>query len=204
MREHFATLDWLARLRFLALSLVALPACSGDEPPEAGSGQMQASQTQETAPQENPSEPDAAEPVPSNQPQQETKAATHDRLSRCDTTIAVVSPSTMPAEDEERENIGMVRPSGWRTMRYDDLVDGRHLRNCCHPIGRQFTAENATEENLVIGVRYVNVKGMLPFENEVTDYVGRTEGRGPLSRRTRLHRRRARLPGRPHGGLLAR
>lgn len=216
-----ATLDRLARLRplalaaLLALSLVALPACSGDEPSETGSGQTQASQTQAAAPQESPSEPDAVEPVPSDQPQQGTEPAAFDlsqvpaydgspyatvngnvptigeadlpaasesyapldHLGRCGAAIAVVSPSTMPTEGEERGSIGMVKPTGWHTVRYDDLVDGRYLYNRCHLIGWQLTAENANEENLVTGTRYMNTEGMLPFEDEVADYVDRTGGR---------------------------
>ncbi len=100
-----------------------------------------------------------------------------DHLGRCGAAIAVVSPSTMPAEGEERGSIGMVKPTGWHTVRYDDLVDGRYLYNRCHLIGWQLTAENANEENLVTGTRYMNTEGMLPFENEVADYVDRTGGR---------------------------
>ena len=100
-----------------------------------------------------------------------------DSLGRCGAAIAVVSPSTMPAEGEERGSIGMVKPTGWHTVRYDDLVDGRYLYNRCHLIGWQLTAENANEENLVTGTRYMNTEGMLPFENEVADYVDRTGGR---------------------------
>lgn len=100
-----------------------------------------------------------------------------DSLGRCGAAIAVVSPSTMPAEGEERGSIGMVKPTGWHTVRYDDLVDGRYLYNRCHLIGWQLTAENANEENLVTGTRYMNTEGMLPFEDEVADYVDRTGGR---------------------------
>lgn len=100
-----------------------------------------------------------------------------DSLGRCGTAIAVVSPSTMPAEGEERGSIGMIKPTGWHTVRYDDLVDGRYLYNRCHLIGWQLTAENDNERNLVTGTRYMNIEGMLPFENEVADYVNRTGGR---------------------------
>ena len=100
-----------------------------------------------------------------------------DELGRCGTATAVVGPETMPEEGEERGSIGMVKPSGWQTARYDDLVEGRYLYNRCHLIGWQLTAENANEENLVTGTRYMNTEGMLPFENEVADYVDRTGGR---------------------------
>lgn len=97
-----------------------------------------------------------------------------DDLNRCGTAEAVVSPDTMP--DEERESIGMVKPSGWHTVRYDDLVDGRYLYNRCHLIGFQLTGENANEQNLITGTRYLNVEGMLPFENDVANYVDETGG----------------------------
>ncbi len=98
-----------------------------------------------------------------------------DSLGRCGTAMAIVSLDTMPTE--ERGSIGMVRPSGWHTVRYDDLVDGKYLYNRCHLIGYQLTAENANERNLITGTRYMNVEGMLPFENEVADYVERTGNR---------------------------
>lgn len=92
-----------------------------------------------------------------------------DSLGRCGITIACVGRDLMPTED--RGSIGMIKPSGWHTVRYDDLVDGKYLYNRCHLIGYQLTGENANEKNLVTGTRYLNVTGMLPFENEVADYV---------------------------------
>lgn len=65
----------------------------------------------------------------------------------------------------------MVKPSGWHTVRYDDLVDGKYLYNRCHLIGYQLTGENANTKNLITGTRYLNIEGMLPFENMVADYV---------------------------------
>lgn len=98
-----------------------------------------------------------------------------DSLGRCGTAMAIVSPDTMPTE--ERGSIGMVKPSGWHTVRYDDLISDRYLYNRCHLIGFQLTAENANERNLITGTRYLNVEGMLPFENEVADYVEATGNR---------------------------
>ena len=65
----------------------------------------------------------------------------------------------------------MVKPTGWHTVRYDDLVDGKYLYNRCHLIGFQLTGENANTKNLITGTRYLNIDGMLPFENMVADYV---------------------------------
>ena len=95
-----------------------------------------------------------------------------DSLGRCGTAFAVVGKDLMPAE--ERGSIGMIKPAGWHTVRYDDLIDGKYLYNRCHLIGYQLTGENANEQNLITGTRYLNVEGMLPFENQVADYVRRT------------------------------
>lgn len=98
-----------------------------------------------------------------------------DSLGRCGSAMAIVSRETMPTE--ERGSIGMVKPSGWHTVRYDDLISDRYLYNRCHLIGYQLTAENANERNLITGTRYLNVEGMLPFENEVARYVESTGNR---------------------------
>ena len=71
---------------------------------------------------------------------------------------------------EKRGSIGSVKPSGWHISKYD-FVDGKYLYNRCHLIGYQLTAENANERNLITGTRYLNVEGMLPFENDVADYI---------------------------------
>ena len=96
-----------------------------------------------------------------------------DSLGRCGAAYASVGLDTMPTQD--RESISSVKPSGWQTAKYDtELVDGGYLYNRCHLIGFQLTGENANEENLITGTRYLNVEGMLPFENLVADYVKET------------------------------
>ena len=94
-----------------------------------------------------------------------------DSLGRCGTAYACISTDLMPTE--ERGSIGQVKPSGWQTVKYD-FVDGKYLYNRCHLIGYQLTAENANKENLITGTRYLNVEGMLPFENMVADYIKET------------------------------
>ena len=74
---------------------------------------------------------------------------------------------------EERGEIGSVKPSGWQTVKYD-FVDGKYLYNRCHLIGFQLAGENANTKNLITGTRYLNIEGMLPFENMVDDYVDET------------------------------
>ncbi len=95
-----------------------------------------------------------------------------DVLGRCGEVLACVGIDIMPTE--ERGSIGMVKPSGWHTVKYD-FIDGKYLYNRCHLIGYQLTGENANEKNLITGTRYMNVEGMLPFENMVADYVTETE-----------------------------
>lgn len=97
--------------------------------------------------------------------------STLDLLGRCGEAFAKVGPETMPTE--ERGAIGQVKPSGWHLVKYD-CVDGKYLYNRCHLIGYQLTGENANECNLITGTRYLNVVGMLPFENQVADYVEET------------------------------
>ena len=95
-----------------------------------------------------------------------------DSLGRCGVAFALIGTETMPTE--ERGSIGSVKPSGWHTVRYNGVVDGNYLYNRCHLIGYQLAGENANTKNLITGTRYLNVEGMLPFEDEVASYVERT------------------------------
>ncbi len=92
-----------------------------------------------------------------------------DSLGRCGVAFANICTELMPTE--ERGDIGMVKPAGWHIQRYDDLIDGKYLYNRCHLIGYQLAGENANVENLITGTRYLDVKGMLPLENQVAEYV---------------------------------
>lgn len=91
-----------------------------------------------------------------------------DMLGRCGYAMACLGQELMPTE--ERGTIGQVKPSGWQTVKYD-FVDGKFLYNRCHLIGFQLAGENANEQNLITGTRYLNTEGMLPFENEVAEYI---------------------------------
>lgn len=95
-----------------------------------------------------------------------------DELGRCGTAYACVGTDLMPTQ--ERESISEVRPTGWQSVKYDG-VDGKYLYNRCHLIGFQLSGENANEKNLITGTRYLNVDGMLPFENMIADYVKETD-----------------------------
>lgn len=94
-----------------------------------------------------------------------------DALGRCGTAFANVCLEIMPTE--ERGSIGSVKPTGWHTVKYEVIAD-RYLYNRCHLIGFQLAGENANEQNLITGTRYLNVEGMLPWENQVAEYVHET------------------------------
>lgn len=96
-----------------------------------------------------------------------------DELGRCGVAYANICHELMPTEP--RGEIGSVKPSGWHTVRYNGLVEGNYLYNRCHLIGYQLAGENANRQNLITGTRYLNTTGMLPFENQVDDYVDETD-----------------------------
>ncbi len=97
-----------------------------------------------------------------------------DSLGRCTTATACIGQDIMPTEP--RGSIGTIKPTGWNQNKYPGLVDSDppYLYNRCHLIGYQLTGENANELNLVTGTRYMNVDGMLPYENMVANYIQST------------------------------
>ncbi len=96
-----------------------------------------------------------------------------DALGRCGAALASCGKEIMPKEGEERGSISSIKPSGWVQAQYD-IVSGKYLYNRCHLIGWQLSAENANKKNLITGTKYINVEGMLPFENMVADYIKET------------------------------
>lgn len=95
-----------------------------------------------------------------------------DSLGRCQTACANIGQDLMP--EGERESISQIKPTGWKQAQYN-FIEGENLYNRCHLIGYQLTGENANEENLITGTRYMNMDGMLPFENMVADYIEETD-----------------------------
>ena len=95
-----------------------------------------------------------------------------DGLGRCTVCIACIGVDIMPTE--ERGDISTVEPSGWINAKYD-CVPGKYIYNRCHLIGFQLTGENANKQNLITGTQYLNIEGMLPFENMIADYVKETK-----------------------------
>lgn len=199
MRHMPIKLRGLTKTLLLFSLFAPLAGCGGAEATASGSaptpvsGHEVAEAVAESAPSESAGEIDIADiPEYSGSPYVEVSGnvpsftdadltspaetyAPLDPLGRCGSAMAIVSRETIPTE--ERGSIGMVKPSGWHTVRYDDLISDRYLYNRCHLIGYQLTAENANEQNLITGTRYLNVEGMLPFENEVADYVEATGNR---------------------------
>lgn len=94
-----------------------------------------------------------------------------DDLGRCDVCMASVSTDLMPTDN--RESISSVTPTGWINQKYGS-IEGKYLYNRCHLIGYQLTGENVNSRNLITGTRYLNIEGMLPFENQIDDYVEKT------------------------------
>lgn len=94
-----------------------------------------------------------------------------DNLKRAGSAFANIGVDLMPTE--KRGSIGMIKPSGWHTIKYD-IVDGKYLYNRCHLIGYQLTGENANPKNLITCTRQMNTKGMLDFENKVAEYIRST------------------------------
>lgn len=95
-----------------------------------------------------------------------------DSLGRCGVCVANIGTDIMPTE--ERGEIGNIKPTGWHTVKYSEIIEGNYLYNRCHLIGFQLAGENDNEKNLITGTRYLNMSGMLPFENMVADYVKET------------------------------
>lgn len=94
-----------------------------------------------------------------------------DSLGRCTAAFSCIGKDLMPTK--KRGEIGSVKPTGWHLAKYD-FIDGKYLYNRCHLIGYQLSGENANEKNLITGTRYLNIQGMLPFENEVAEYIKNT------------------------------
>lgn len=180
-----------AFILILMMTLLAGTGCAAQES-EQGTASEITQATQETAVTETGQTSVAVEDVPAytgapyiaiddNEPDfQESDFKTEafesyselDDLGRCGSAMANIGKELMPRQ--ERGSIGQIKPSGWKTQRYDH-VDGKYLYNRCHLIGYQLTGENANEKNLITGTREMNVEGMLPFENMVADYIKETE-----------------------------
>ncbi len=98
-----------------------------------------------------------------------------DYLGRCGVAVASLGIDLMPTED--RGQISSITPSGWEYngKSNNKKYDFGYIYNRCHLIGWQLAGEDATKENLITGTAYMNIEGMLPFENMIADYIKETE-----------------------------
>ncbi|MCI8273183.1 MAG: hypothetical protein HFJ55_03765 [Clostridia bacterium] len=111
-----------------------------------------------------------------------------DILGRSGVAFANICKEIMPKEGEERGEIGNVKDlSGWRQKRYDNIIKDKYLYNRCHLIGWQLAGENANKKNLITGTRYLNTQGMLPFENQVAEYIDNNKSNHVLYRVTPIY-----------------
>lgn len=199
MKESTSTKATIASLLFACLlSFSLLTGCSepAEETPSANNEPASQEQVEQSQQEEQPQKVDTSTytlddiPAYSGEPYveingnvpnftDEDKARSTfeeysplDYLGRCGVTFMLASEETMPTE--ERGDIGDVKPSGWHTVRYNGVVEGNYLYNRCHLLGFQLSGENANEQNLITGTRYMNTEGMLPFENHIADYIDAT------------------------------
>ncbi len=87
--------------------------------------------------------------------------------------FACLGPETLPAK--ARSGIDpAIRPSGWHSVRYDELIEDGFLYNRCHVIGYLLCGDEATPENLFTGTKHLNHELMLPYEKLVADCIAET------------------------------
>lgn len=101
-----------------------------------------------------------------------------DEYGRCGVAYANICKEIMPTKT--REDISNVKPTGWIQKKYN----GEYLYNRCHLIGHQLAGEDANKLNLITGTKYLNVVGMLPFENKVAEYIKNNKNNHVLYRVT--------------------
>jgi DNA-entry nuclease len=97
-----------------------------------------------------------------------------DELGRSGAAMACLGPETLPDKDEQRDGIGDMRPSGWHTQRYDELIEDHYLYNRCHLIGFLLCGNRTVPENFFTGTRHLNAESMLPFEIRTANYIEKT------------------------------
>ena len=97
-----------------------------------------------------------------------------DSMGRTGAAMACLGPETLPGKDEQRDRIGDIRPSGWHTQRYDELIEDRYLYNRCHLIGFLLCGNRTVPENFFTGTRHLNAEVMLPFEIQTANYIEKT------------------------------
>ncbi|MBR6529258.1 MAG: DNA/RNA non-specific endonuclease [Firmicutes bacterium] len=95
-----------------------------------------------------------------------------DKYGRCGVAYAMLGRELMPTGP--RESISDIKPTGWKTAPYEDLITDVYLYNRSHLIAHSLAGENANPQNLITGTDYMNKQGMLPFEEDVLWYIRNT------------------------------
>lgn len=97
--------------------------------------------------------------------------------------VALITEESLPPANS-RQQIGSIKPSGWSQNKYPGIVNSNpaYIFNRCHLIAHELGGADE-EKNLITGTRYLNVTGMLPWENKVTQYI-RDTGNPVLYRST--------------------
>ncbi|MDO4663912.1 MAG: DNA/RNA non-specific endonuclease [Erysipelotrichaceae bacterium] len=95
-----------------------------------------------------------------------------DELGRVTMAYGSLGQEILP--EEERGDISSIHPTGWVQNRYECIKDGQALYNRCHLIAFSLSGQNANPKNLMTGTRYMNVKGMQPFESRTLDFIRKT------------------------------
>lgn len=95
-----------------------------------------------------------------------------DDKGRCGVAFANICQELMPTK--ERGDIGDIKPSGWHTVKYNEVIEDNYLYNRSHLIAYSLAGENSNEKNLITGTRFLNQETMQIFELKVLDYVNNT------------------------------
>ena len=113
------------------------------------------------------------------------KFSSIDKLGRTGVATALLGPDTLAPADS-RQDIGNIKPSGWNQNKYEGFVSSQppYLYNRCHLISHKLANQDIAN-NLITGTRYLN-EAMIPFENEVVDYITKT-GNHVLYRATPIY-----------------
>lgn len=100
-----------------------------------------------------------------------------DYLGRAGIANAVIDRvminTLVPRNYKRREYISY-KPTGYNQKEYQS-IDNSYLYNRCHLIGYQLIGNN-DYRNLITGTRDFNVKGMLPIENAIYEFIKNEDG----------------------------
>lgn len=100
-----------------------------------------------------------------------------DYLGRAGIANAVIDKvmlNTLSPSKYKRYEYISYKPTGYNQREYQNIENG-YLYNRCHLIGYQLIGNN-DYRNLITGTRDFNVKGMLPIENAIYEFIKNEDG----------------------------